>query len=107
MHFRHTFATFLPKNLYFKKFGGENSNLAEFYSRFDGQLSISSGTAARLAIAKPSEEYRKTEWKDVLEARTFNAEVLDLNPKTGFVRGGGELGFMLPFTQKNLKTTPT
>ena len=47
MHFRHTFATFLPKNLYFKKFGGENSNLAEFYSRFGGQLSISSDTAAR------------------------------------------------------------
>ena len=45
MHFRHTFATFLPKNLYFLKFGGENSNLAEFYSRFGGQLSISSGTA--------------------------------------------------------------
>ena len=47
MHFRHTFATFLPKNLYFKKFGGENSNLAEFYSRFGGQLSISSGTAEK------------------------------------------------------------
>ena len=45
MHFRHTFAIFQPKNLYLWKFGGENSNLAEFYSRFDGQLSISSGTA--------------------------------------------------------------
>ena len=42
----HTFAIFLLKNLNFEKFGGENSNLAEFYSQFGGQPSISSGTAA-------------------------------------------------------------
>jgi len=35
----------LLKNLDFQKFGGENSNLAEFYSWFGGDPLISSGTA--------------------------------------------------------------
>ena len=47
---------FCLKTLIFLKFGGENSNLAEFYSRFGGKLSISSGTAALMVEKVISEK---------------------------------------------------